>query len=92
MGLDATTFGGSNPYTPLGDLATIICSYDETQGYTSNSLSSYFHDIGHRDRLYDLVRNWMERSDTPEQLGGNYGARYFLNYFIHTGCFGGCAR
>jgi hypothetical protein len=31
--------------TPLADLATIVCSYDHTAGYSSNSLSSYFHDL-----------------------------------------------
>lgn len=48
-GLDSTV-QGKNGVTPLGDLATIIASYDVTQGYTSNSLSAYFHDIGWRSR------------------------------------------
>lgn len=70
-GLDSTT-QGKHGTTPLGDLATIICSYDATQGYTSNSLSSYFHDIGWRGRLADLVAgSWLHRPG--ETLGGNYG-------------------
>lgn len=43
-GLDAST-EGTHGTTPLGDLATIVCSYDHTAGYSSNSLSSFFHDM-----------------------------------------------
>lgn len=58
--------------TPLGDLATVVCSYDSTAGYSSNSLSSYFHDLGWRDRMLSLVAgDWLGRSG--ESLGGNYG-------------------
>lgn len=58
--------------TLLGDLATIVCSYDTTAGYSSNSLSSYFHDLGWRDRIHGLVTGkWLGRSN--ETLGGNYG-------------------
>jgi hypothetical protein len=48
---DTQTFGldssatGKHGSTLLGDLATIVCSYDHTAGYSSNSLSSYFHDL-----------------------------------------------
>jgi hypothetical protein len=71
LGLDSTT-EGQHGTTPLGDLATIICSYDTTQGYTSNGLSSYFHDIGWRGRLAELVSgSWLNRP--RESLGGNYG-------------------
>jgi hypothetical protein len=70
-GMDSTT-EGKHGTTPLGDLATVICSYDTTQGYSSNSLSSYFHDIGWRERAHDLVvGSWLNRPD--ESLGGNYG-------------------
>ena len=73
MGLDATTTSPFDPETPLGDLATIISSYDH-QYYTSNSLAAYFHDVGTHDRIYDLVRgDFMSRADTIEELGGNYG-------------------
>lgn len=60
--------------TPLGDLATIVCSYDHTAGYSSNSLSSYFHDLGWRDRLASLVAgNWLGVPEQNLTLGGNYG-------------------
>jgi hypothetical protein len=56
----------------LGDLATIVCSYDKTAGYSSNSLSSYFHDLGWRGRLHDLVTSdWLGLDGMT--LGGNYG-------------------
>jgi hypothetical protein len=62
---------GKHGKTPLGDLSTVICSYDDTQGYSSNSLSSYFHDLGWRARAHDLVTSWLgQQSDS---LGGNYG-------------------
>jgi hypothetical protein len=48
-----------------------VVSYDHTQGYSSNSVSSYFHDLGFRQRLDDLVAGpWLNR--TKETLGGNY--------------------
>ena len=33
---------GKHGATPLGDLVSVITSYDETAGYTSNSLANYF--------------------------------------------------
>ena len=45
FGLPSVSTKGKHGPTPLGDLATIVCSYDHTMGYSSNSLSSYFHDI-----------------------------------------------
>lgn len=69
-GLDGTVHG-KHGVTPFGDLASVICSYDTTAGYSSNSLSSYFHDIGWRDRIDDLVVNWLGAKD--QSLGGNYG-------------------
>ena len=57
--------------TALGDLSTIIASYDHTMGYTSNSLSSYFHDLGWRTRINDLVTgSWLNQP--TNSLGGNY--------------------
>lgn len=72
FGIDGST-SGKDGKTPLGDLATIVCSYDHTKGYSSNSLSSYFHDIGFRDRIHGLVQNstWIGLSGLS--LGGNYG-------------------
>jgi hypothetical protein len=58
FGLDGTVTG-KHGTTQLGDLATVICSYDQTAGYTSNSLASYFHDLGWRQRLYDLVQTCL---------------------------------
>ena len=63
---------------PLGDLATIICSYDHTQNYTSNSLASYFHDIGWRQRIHDeVIHQWLlgggSGGGSSLSLGGNYG-------------------
>ena len=58
---------------PLGDLISIICSYDHTANYTSNALSSYFHDIGWRKRLHDdVLHEWLGAPD-EQSLGGNYG-------------------
>ncbi len=58
--------------TLFGDLATIVCSYDETAGYSSNSLSSYFHDFGWRDRIMNLVASWLlGDTDSNQPLGGN---------------------
>ena len=36
----------SSALTPLGDLATVVASYDTTAGLSSNAVSSYFHDLG----------------------------------------------
>ena len=75
FGLDGSVSGKHGP-TQLADLATVICSYDTTAGYSSNSLSSYFHDIGWRGRINDLVQNWLlvnQKNDAEQTLGGNYG-------------------
>mmetsp|Transcript_1738 Transcript_1738/g.3111 ORF Transcript_1738/g.3111 Transcript_1738/m.3111 type:complete len:275 (-) Transcript_1738:164-988(-) len=64
-------FAGKHGKTPLGDLSTIICSYDVTEGYSSNSLSSYFHDLGWRSRAYNMVTSWLGQGSNS--LGGNYG-------------------
>lgn len=74
MGMDAVTTGKASPTSPLGDLATIVCSYDHTAGYTSNGLSSYFHDLGWRTTIHDLVQSdWLAGTGTTITLGGNYG-------------------
>ena len=36
-GLDSSVVESKHGKIPLGDLATIVCSYDETAGYSSNS-------------------------------------------------------
>lgn len=75
-GLDSFTTGKLGK-TPLGDLATVVCSYDHTAGYSSNALSSYFHDMGWRQRLHDLVSSsWPALPPglgAGLTLGGNYG-------------------
>ncbi len=69
----------SNKYNnvPLGDLASVVCTYDATAGYTSNSLSSFFHDIGWRSNLNNLINSdWLGmqlNNENPQSLGGNYG-------------------
>ena len=85
LGMDSLT-EGSNGRTALGDMSTIICSYDHTAGYSSNSLASYMHDLGWRSRLHDLVTGgWLgspssSNASPPsatvheeQSLGGNYG-------------------
>lgn len=67
VGLTASVSG-----IPLGDLATVIHSYDE-QRYSSNGLAKYFHNIGGRARANGLVHAWLRRPST-EAFGGNYGA------------------
>lgn len=82
VGLDATESGGAEPTAPLGDLATIVASYDQTQGFSSNGVSSYFHDLGWRQRAHDLIaRDWLalnpevsgDAAVANASLGGNYG-------------------
>lgn len=88
-GLTSNTTG-FNGITPLGDLATIICSYDSTKGYSSNALASYFHDLGWRQRLHDLINSDWIGTSTEQTLGGNYGEAtpsdlsYQLNHFGTT--------
>jgi hypothetical protein len=81
MGLESsTTYTKSTSNiieTPLGDLATVVASYDTTAGLTSNSVSSYFHDLGWRSRAYELATSWLKVSNSAAaasaSLGGNYG-------------------
>ncbi|MCX5741844.1 MAG: hypothetical protein NT062_05005 [Proteobacteria bacterium] len=67
VGLTASVEG-----IPLGDLATVVHSYDE-QRYSSNGLARYFHNIGGRAHANSLVHDWIGRPST-ESFGGNYGA------------------
>ena len=57
----------------LGDLGTVVCSYDTTAGYTSNSLAKYFATAGGKARLNWLVQSWMQQNGTGQSLGGSYG-------------------
>ena len=50
-----------------------MTSYDKTANFTSNSLSSYFNDIGFRERLdEDILHDWFG-APNGFSLGGNYG-------------------
>lgn len=69
IGLDATV-----DQVPLGDLVTIVHNYDERH-YTSNSLAKWFHDVGGRPRINELLHGWLGRP-AGESLGGNYGPGY----------------
>jgi hypothetical protein len=63
---------GEHGVTPLGDLMTIITSYDSTMDYTSNGLSFYMHDLGGRYRLLDQLQAWYPTQKGNLSLGGNY--------------------
>jgi len=69
MSLDASVSG-----KPLGDLVTIITSYDGTKGYTSNGLAKYFATLGGKSRFSGLVTSFLGRRG--ESLGGSYGESY----------------
>ncbi len=57
---------------PLGDLVTTVHNYDERH-YSSNALAKWFHDVGGRVKLNDLLHGaWLHRP-ASETLGGNYG-------------------
>ena len=67
---------GMHGRTLLGDLATIITSYDETMNYSSNSLAGWFNGIALRARENALVQDWLgsvSPLSEPQSLGGNYG-------------------
>jgi len=70
-GLNSNTLG-KHGTTPLGDLVTIIVTYDKTQNYTSNALGKYFASVGGHERLNHLIHSWMKRN-TSQSLGGSYG-------------------
>ena len=72
FGLDSSTLDTRHGRTLFGDLVTSINSYDHTAGYSSNSLSRYFHELGQSDRLNELVQsNWLGIDRLS--LGGPYG-------------------
>jgi hypothetical protein len=69
-GLDAST-QGKHGSTPLGDLATVLVTYDATAGYTSNALGKWFATVGNHTRLNWIVQDWL--GQRKESLGGSYG-------------------
>ena len=58
-----TTSSSNHSYIALGDLATIITSYDETMGYTSNSLAAWFNSLAQRDYENKLIQSWVSSSN-----------------------------
>ena len=58
----------------LDDLMTIVTSYDETMGYTSNSIGAYYHTIGGYDNAFEFVGNVLGGFE-GESFGGNYGEK-----------------
>ena len=77
---DAAADGGLNQFidgklgrTPLGDLATVICSYEEKH-YTSNALANWFEMVGGRDRMNNIIKGWLDsHTSASSSLGGAYG-------------------
>lgn len=67
VGLDSSVDG-----IPVGDLATVITSYQEGE-FSSNGLARYFHDVGGRAHADALIHDWLGRP-ASETFGGNYGA------------------
>jgi hypothetical protein len=71
VGLDANTTG-KHGTTPLGDLITVIPSYDVTAGYSSNANAKYFAAVANHTYLSSLISGpWLGRAN--ESLGGSYG-------------------
>jgi hypothetical protein len=63
---------GKHGATPLGDLITVIPTYDITAGYSSNSNAKYFASIANHSFLSHLISGpWLGRGN--ESLGGSYG-------------------
>ena len=60
-----------NTKRPLGDLSTIIHSYETSHNMTSNCLAGYMHDIGGHVKLNSNLQSWLGAS-SDESLGGRY--------------------
>jgi hypothetical protein len=69
IGLESSVKGRRGPI-PLGDLATIITTYDTTKGYSSNGVAKYFGAIA-SSSLSSLVKETLGKKS--ETLGGSYG-------------------
>jgi len=57
---------------PLGDLISIIASYDVSAGYSSNELAFYFTTICGGAQENNLITKWLNR--TGETMSGSYGS------------------
>jgi hypothetical protein len=55
FGFHSYVTSNSHQEVPLGDLATIIASYDATAGYTSNSLAYFFRGVAEANRLQEIL-------------------------------------
>ncbi len=55
FGFHSYVSSNSHQEVPLGDLATIIASYDVTAGYTSNSLAYFFRGVAEAKRLQQIL-------------------------------------
>lgn len=89
IGLDAKTMG-KNGATPLGDLATIICSYDETKG------SFIPRHNGEFDPLYSLYSGYQSNSLAKwfTTVGGRLRLASLLDWLyegrfeiLHSSCY-----
>lgn len=71
LGLSVEAAGGRGNLT-LGDLVTVITTYDTTAGFTSNSLARWFSQsvAGQRELGGMLKAPWLAGNAT---LGGSYG-------------------
>ena len=87
FGIQSSTTG-KHGETPLGDLSTIVCSYDTTEGYSSNSLSSYFHDIGWRSFANALVNTTAQTQVCACVLvvAATLQVQYQTVYCVHDFC------
>ena len=57
VGLHSYVSSVAHSDVPLGDLASIIASYDVTANYSSNSLAYYFRGVAQAARLQEMVRS-----------------------------------
>ena len=55
FGLHSYVSSIAHQEVPLGDLATIIASYDTTAGYSSNSLAYYFRGVAQAQHLQQVL-------------------------------------
>ena len=56
----------------LGDLLTIVTSYDTLANLSSNQIGAYFQALGGHQAADDLVHSWLGAA-AGESFGGDYG-------------------
>lgn len=69
VGLDSRENGKN---LQLGDLVTVITSYDTTHNLTSNALGAYFHAFGGHKLADSFIHSGLG-APADESFGGNYG-------------------